>query len=232
MGAPSPTRRHSQGPPSDLRPTVLGLSLLGALAVSVGILEAAGSSAPASTMRLAKTEVVRVRPVDGQGHLSPGYTVTETVEGANCPLPSVKVDGQTSSCEAGSAIYDPCWVEAGDPTRPSVLCMPNPWDHEVQRLLTTGDIVTDAPAPDWPPWAFQLADGQQCRVSTGAHGSVESSDDDADVVDYICGEQETRWVGLLRGINHNHRVWTARAARYDNGRWQRIKPQPIARAWF
>src|SRR5437870_940758 len=80
--------------------------------------------------------------------------------------------------------------------------------------------------------AVQLADGQQCRVSTGAHGSVESSRDEADVVDYVCGEQETRWVGLLRGINHTHPIWSVRAARYDNGRWQRIKPQPIARAWF
>jgi hypothetical protein len=38
--------------------------------------------------------------------------------------------------------------------------------------------------------------------------------------------------GLLRGIDDTHPVWTVRAARYDNDRWERVDPQRIVTAWF
>ena len=178
--------------------------------------------------------MIHVSPVDNQGHLRRGFTVTETVHGADCWLGSAKVIG-AARCSAGDYIYDPCWAEAGDPSRRSVLCLISPWDHSVERLLTETEIVTDPPVPDEPgapPWAVELADGQRCQIHTGAHASLNpSGGDDADVVDYYCDDQILD-LSLLRGIDTAAPVWTARAARYVEGHYVRVEPQRIATAWF
>src|SRR2546423_87092 len=168
---------------------------VGALFVATAVLSAAaprdsrpgGARRPglgsATGTRLIRTTVIHVSPVDNQGHLRRGFTVTETVHGADCWLGSAKVIG-AARCSAGDYIYDPCWAEAGDPSRRSVLCLISPWDHSVERLLTETEIVTDPPVPDEPgapPWAVELADGQRCQIHTGAHASLNpSGGDDAD----------------------------------------------------
>jgi hypothetical protein len=192
---------------------------------------ALNSTTSTSTTQLMKTAVVHVRPVDDQGRLRDDFTVIETVDGAKCPLSSVKVGELANSCEAGEFIYDPCWTETDGPDGPSVICMSEPWNHNVNRLLT-GRTIAPAPAtPGGSPWGVELADGQRCRVATGAHDSLNpSGGDDADVVDHYCGEG--LGLALLRGIDKTHPVWTARAARYVNDHYERVEPQAIATAWF
>jgi hypothetical protein len=108
--------------------------------------------------------------------------------------------------------------------------MSQPWRREITRLHGETDPVPATPDVD-APWGVELADGQRCRVSTGAHASVNpSSDNDADVVDYYCGEE--LGLALLGGINTTRPVWTARAVRYVTDRYQHVDPQPIATAWF
>lgn len=180
-----------------------------------------------------QTAVVHVRPVDDQGRLRGDFTVTDTVDGAECDIGSVKVAELAHRCFAGSGIYDPCWTETDGPSGPSVLCMGQPWSNEVWRLLTGTDIAPDPPAPGFDaPWGVELADGRRCRYATGAHSSLNpAGDDDADVVDYHCDDSGPG-LSLLRGISRTQPVWTARAARYVNGHYELVDPQAIAMAWF
>jgi hypothetical protein len=179
-----------------------------------------------------KTTVVRVRPVDDEGRLSRDFTVTETMKSEWCPDSSVKVGAPAHRCNAGNLGYDPCWTEVEGPAGPSVLCMLDPWSHEVHRLLTEMEVVPESGQPGADdPWGIELADGQRCRVATGAHDSLNpSGGDDADVVDYYCGEEFG--LVLLRGINRTQPVWTARAARHVDDHYERLESQPIATAWF
>jgi hypothetical protein len=211
----------------------VGLAVIGVLAAMVGVIRSSATpSRPRVGGPLTKTAVIHVSPVDGQGRLHPGLKVTGTVEGAACWIGSVKVSGPAASCSAGHSIYDPCWAEADGPSGRSVVCLIWPWDNTVERLLTKTEIVTDPPVPDMPPWAVELADGQRCRVHTGAHSSLNpSGDDEADVVDYYCDNKRVR-LSLLRGIDTSTPVWTARAARYVSDHYERVPPQRIATAWF
>jgi hypothetical protein len=113
--------------------------------------------------------------------------------------------------------------------------MGEPWTETVERLLTETNNRLEPPTSDvdGSPWSVELVDGQRCRIATGAHASLNpSGGDDADVVDYYCGEAED--LVLLRGINKTHPAWTARAARYFavNHRYKRLDSKAIATAWF
>jgi hypothetical protein len=232
MDTPPGPGPPAERPRRDFRPTVVGMVLLGVLAVSVGALRAVSSTTSASTTRRTATVVVRVRPVDDQGRLNRDFTVSETVDSEWCPSGSVKVGAPAHRCNAGHALYDPCWTEVDGPSGPSVLCMLEPWSHEVHRLLAKTQVAPEPPPLGVDsPWGVELADGHRCRVSTGAHDSLNpSGGDDADVVDYSCGED--LGLVLLRGINKTRPVWTARAARYVSDHYHRVEPQSIATAWF
>ena len=222
------------------RPLLVGLTLISLLAVVVGVLRSGSDGGKSPGLRSpaipsGKTVVLHVRPVDDQGHLLPGFSVTDTVHGADCWDGSEEVAG-AGRCGAGNYIYDPCWAEADGPSGPSVVCLLWPWDHAVDRLLIGSELSTDPREPTGPdasPWAVELADGQRCRIYTGAHSSLNpASEDDTDVLDYYCDEAED--LVLLRGLDESHLVWTARAARRDavNDHYARVQPQSIARAWF
>ena len=179
--------------------------------------------------KLTKTAIIHVRPVDDQGRLRADFLVTQTVHDAKCPLSSEKVGELANACNAGEFIYDPCWTERDGPSGPSVICMTDPWTHNVERLLTATTIAPAAETAGGSPWGIELADGQRCRVSTGAHASINPSGGrDADVVDYYAG------LGLaLRGIDKSHAVWTATAVRYiDKDHYERVDPMAIATVWF
>lgn len=221
------------------------MALIGVLAIMVGVLRVAersdstgpGVAGPnpnglSLTGPQGATTVIHVRPVDDQGRLRNGFTVTDTVQDAKCYAGgSVKVAG-AQTCVAGDYIYDPCWTETDAPSGPSVVCMSEPWTQTVERLLTETNTAMGPPAldSDGSPWSVELVHGQRCRIAT-AHDSLNpSSGDDADVVDYYCGEE--LGLVLLRGIDTAHPVWTARAARYVSDHYDRIEPQSIATAWF
>src|SRR5581483_6495292 len=88
-----------------------------------------------------------------------------------------------------------------------VVCMGEPWTEKAERLLTetNNSLEPSASDVDGSPWSVELVDGQRCRIATGAHASLNpSGGDDADVVDYYCGEAED--LVLLRGIDETHPV--------------------------
>ena len=117
-------------PGRESRPRLLGLALIGVLAIMVGGLRAAersdssrpGAGGPhglSGTDPHRETTVIHVRPVDDQGRLRTGFTVTDTVQDAKCYAGgSVKVAG-AQSCVAGEYIYDPCWTETDGPSGPT-----------------------------------------------------------------------------------------------------------------
>jgi hypothetical protein len=176
---------------------------------------------------LTKTAVVHIRPVDDQGHLRPDFNVRDTIQGGTCLGHSEKVAELAHRCEAASGLYDPCWAETGGPSDPSVLCLGQPWSHDVERLVTKSKIAPAPPTPGFDaPWGVELANGQRCRFATGAHDTVGE-----DVVDYYCDEPGPG-LALLRGIGRTDPVWTARAVRYANGRYEPADAELIATAWF
>jgi len=205
---------------------LLSLSLIAACSDKKPI-TSRGSSPTSTSTALTKTAVVHVRPVDDQGRLRSDFSVHATIEGATCAGNSVKVGELAHRCEAGTGLYDPCWTETDGPGGPSVLCMGQPWSREVERLMTKTKIAPAPPTPGFDvPWGVELANGKQCRFATGAHDSVGD-----DVVDYYCDDPGPG-LALLRSIRQTDPVWTARAVRYANGRYEPVDAQPIATAWF
>lgn len=216
----------------------MGLALIAVLAMMVAglrVAEQSDSIRPGVAGPQRGTTVVHVRPVDDRGRFRSGFTVADTVPEAKCYADSSAIVVAAERCVAGEYIYDPCWTETDGPAGPSVACMIEPWTQTVERLLTETKSAPDPLAldSDGSPWSVELVDGQRCRVASGAHDSLNpSSGDDADVVDYYCGEADD--LVLLRGIDKTHPVWTARAARHipPNDRYERLGRKAIATAWY
>jgi hypothetical protein len=160
---------------------------------------------------------------DQDGRLAAGFKVIETIEGASCPGESDKVAG-TEKCTTSDLIHDPCWTETATPA--SVVCMIEPWSHDVERLLVAeGQSITFSEPYEFP-WGIELASGLRCLVATGAHSNVGD-----EVIDYYCGEDQE--IVLLRDtINRSAPMWTVGAAARSGGSYARTTDQQIATAWF
>lgn len=202
------------------------------------------SSAALNTPAVA-TVIVHVRPVDANGCLIDSFRVKRTASNAYCGYsekfgPSSEKLRSALRCSTArpNVLWDPCWPEVGA-SRQSVVCMSSPWTEEVSRLFMASgeELPTSLSALDFGfPWGIELADGQRCRVLTGAHSSISAeglAGPDADVIDYSCDDPD---IVLLRGIDKSAPIWQVNAAQYVDGDYlgpaERLGPQPIVTAWY
>ena len=120
--------------------------------------------ANASTIRPSLSAVA----VDADGQPANGYreapagTVAE-LGGCDGPSPSV-VSKNIYSCCPSAAGADICWPSP--PT--SMLCMNNPWEKEVRRLVYEHTASADGAAPATPePFALTLDNRTHCQYFIG-----------------------------------------------------------------
>jgi hypothetical protein len=95
-------------------------------------------------------------------------------ESSSCLVGSVADAGRPDGwrCVAGNAILDPCFASpfalSGDTDMP--VCAESRFTNEVVRLTLTEPLPAEAnpPDPTLPPWALELANGEQCTLRGGA----------------------------------------------------------------
>lgn len=186
---------------------------------------AAALRADAAALPKPATTRVEAGPVTSTGAVRPGLTVKATLGGATCTAASEAV-GAGYRCFADHGVYDPCWAETTNPSRPSVLCLLAPWARKVTRLLSAQPLEPLPPGDpgfDAFPWGLTLADGNQCVLAQGAHDQFNGR-----VVDYTCD----RRVYVLRGLDRRQALWRAQTARNTGTGYSRGPTVTITRAWY
>src|SRR3954470_21002723 len=117
------------------------------------------------------TSVVRVGPVNPDGTLRAGYSVTHSYGGAQCQRGSA-MTGSAYRCftPQSSGVYDPCWVTQ---TNAEVVCLGRPWKHGVVQLSVTGGYAaTDSLRQSGTPWGVRLTDGNHCLFQPAHVNSI------------------------------------------------------------
>lgn len=134
-------------------------------ALVVSLLAAPGASA--AQRRSAATVQVNVRPLDGSGHVRPGYEIAATLTGANCWTGSDVVPG-AYRCILGHIILDPCWPRfdaRGD--YHGSFCLRTPWRHS--GIIIRGRHTPQRHERGRGVWAVHTTDGYGCVASPGAN---------------------------------------------------------------
>jgi hypothetical protein len=178
-----------------------------------------GAGAPAGAT---PTAIVMVSPLGADGRPRPGLRITEALAGGQCTAGGSSLVRGAARCFAGDDVLDPCWA---DPAQGSGgVCLSDPFAPDEAVRLSAATGLTGRPgAPDLDrPWGLQLATGERCVQSTGAHSVVGDA-----IVDYRCGES----LVLLRGIDRTGAVWTVRTATCCTAP-RPGAPAAIATAWY
>jgi serine/threonine protein kinase, bacterial len=159
----------------------------------------------------AGTEIITAVAVDASGQPTNGYReapVGSVADLSECSTPSPSaVSKNIYSCYPTAAGADVCWPSP--PT--SMLCMNNPWDKEVSRLVyDTRLLPTVQPATTPEPFALTLDNGTHCRFFVGGARRARS---DGYIPVYACGADFTASVlgdaGSQRDpINRSKPLWT------------------------
>jgi|SRR5580658_840464 hypothetical protein len=159
------------------------------------------SSTTAGTTHQTATKVVSLAPVDAQGNLVEGLTLSGTESGSACGAGSEAVAATVYRCFSTRYVYDPCWAASG--TTPSVYCMNFPWSTSVVRVeLPSLGAPVSVPADPGHPWGVELTDGQRCIAAQGAKLVVGKQ-----VAMYECGFTATS-VLLLGSPDRSTPLWT------------------------
>jgi pimeloyl-ACP methyl ester carboxylesterase len=156
----------------------------------------------------APTRIVDLAPVEANGLPEPGDAITDR-GAAQCEAGSDSA-GQAYRCFAGNGIYDPCWLDNGDPAQSTVLCQEEPWSTQTIRLTVPAGGLPSFLGPAQRidlgfPWGVQLSDGERCIAEQGSHGTFEGK-----VVDYACGTSYDHV--LLRPLTRAAPQWTYQSA--------------------
>lgn len=134
----------------------------------------AQEATPASGPALGRTNVRYALPYTANG-LNPALNVPGRDTGT-CDIPSAASAGRPDAwrCISTGAL-DPCYENPFDAVEPPIdlACMVSPWSRDVVLFTTTAPLprqkeVEMANAPPPPPWALELATGEQCEILTGA----------------------------------------------------------------
>jgi hypothetical protein len=220
---PAPTRR---------RHGIAGRVLI--VAAFAGVLaaatvDAAPASATTHTKPVPVITVDRISPVDADGALATGYTVTHRYGDATCSRPSFET-GTAYRCttpQSSSVVSDPCWVSS---TPTTVFCQPYPWSRHVVRLTVTGGYDDSSGFhAQHRPWGLRIQHkGGRCLYNPGSVVEIHGR-----TAGYSC----ERRILLAGSIKRSHQHWKIRAYRetehnensysYKWLGWQRIRT-----AWF
>ena len=185
-----------------------------------------GSTVTPTTSASPVTSVVYVAPVGSHEEPIPGLPVSQTLDGS-CVSGSDSVQGPVYRCFSGNYVYDPCWAVATAkiPTA-TVLCMADPWQASVVKIVTQGlPGVSAASGTDLDfPWAVQLTTGQRCLAVQGAHDDYKGK-----AIDFGCQDSGLE---LLRGVDRSRALWSFQSVQ-QNG--SVLTPGPavyVSIAWF
>jgi serine/threonine protein kinase len=218
---PAPPRTLSSQPPAAASSTALPTSTAAPPPPPVA---ASTSAEPAGT------EVITAVAVDASGQPANGYREApgSVAELAGCDQPSPSaVSRNIYSCYPTAAGADICW-----PSPPkSMLCMNNPWDKEVRRLVYDTRLLGTVQPPTTPePFALTLDNGTHCRFFTGGARRARS---DGYVPVYACGADSTAAVLGEAGsqsdpINRSKPLWTVT---FEQPGFQ-TQVRSVTTAWF
>jgi hypothetical protein len=146
-----------------------------------------------------RTDVEYIAPVNADG-LRQGFNVVQTLDG-DCYGGSEAAQTAGYRCFAGDRVIDPCWPDLAT-GRDTVVCLTEPWSRDVIRIETAGLPAPEDPAPtdlDFP-WGVELATGERCLISQGAHSTFNDKP-----IDYWCEGSD---LVLLRMPDRSRALWT------------------------
>lgn len=193
------------------RPLVAVSVFLAALSPSARLVIFSGAiEARAASTR---TEIIaNVTPFTHTGALRAGTRVVHKWRGM-CEPGSDVLSSDVYRCFSHNLILDPCWRDFRA-SRPSVICLEQPWADSVVRLQLKSAPPATSGRPNLKaePWGIRLGSGARCLAVQGAHDSYVPKHGKPVVIDYSCGSRGK--LLLLRGIDRKHSVWTIRAVRY------------------
>jgi hypothetical protein len=142
---------------------ITGLAVLAVPPTYAGSSEpSAGSSAPATTIRV-------VRPVTAAGTPAPGWTIHRERGRAFCDGAAASaVSAGIVSCSPSAAYLPACW-RSGHHT---VRCLRDPLQHALVRMRYSGTLPP-ATKPATPmPLTMRLFDGHACQLRIGGAGAA------------------------------------------------------------
>jgi hypothetical protein len=195
---------------------------IGTLLLTVSAVPAASAGSTLKRVETPATVTVNVRPVDGTGHLKPGYEVAARFLRAWCWTGSDLIPG-AYRCSLGSAILDPCWPRIGaDGSYHGSYCLHTPWGH-------AGVVLRGRHAPldhrtGRSLWGVHTSDGYGCVASPGANARFHGQ-----FLFWRCDDGR-RW--LLVTIDRSAAQWHATEVVTSGGRIHDAHRVGITKAWF
>lgn len=167
-----------------------------------------------------KTIVKIWTPLTLSGKPAPGLKISKVVSGS-CWEGSLSInDPNAWRCTSQNTIYDPCWVNE---TGTIAYYAPYPWSHTAIKIQLTKPLPYSLSNTGKPMtgWALQLANGQNCVVSTGGGLPIYFGVH----LDYSCTQG---WAGQLR-----HKGSTMYVQYYGGkqGGTASLKTEPVLVAW-
>ncbi|WP_406817870.1 hypothetical protein [Mycobacterium sp. M23085] len=179
------------------------------------------------------TRVITVMAVGPGGQPINGYQVASgpddvgQVSDCSQPSPSAVADN-VYSCAPSAAGAGTCW-----PSTPgSLLCVDNPWDMRMHRVMFDGQLPPVHPPANPDPFALTLDDGTRCLLRNGGAWGGRA---DGYVGVYGCGGSGSNlavlWLpsqGVGSCIDRSSPVWTVKVGRL--GAPDAVLPPPETRA--
>lgn len=185
------------------------------------------------------TEVITVMAVGPGGEAINGYKVASgpghVGQASDCskPSPSAVADN-VYYCSPSAAGAGTCW-----PSTPgSLLCVDNPWDLQMHRVMFNGQLRSVHATADPDPFALALDDGTRCLLRNGGAWGGRA---DGYVGVYGCGGAGSNlavlWLpsqGAGTCIDRSSPVWTVKVG--PLGAPNAVVPPPATRtvtaAWL
>lgn len=206
--------------------------------VSLTALMATSTAGPAGADPPA-TQVITVMAVGPGGEAINGYKVASgpgnVGQASDCsePSPSTVADN-VYYCSPSAAGAGTCW-----PSTPgSLLCVDNPWDMQIHRVMFDGQLPPVHPTATPDPFALTLDDGTRCLLRNGGAWGGRA---DGYTGVYGCGgagsDLAVLWLpsqGAGSCIDRSSSAWTVKVGRL--GAPDAVLPPPATRtateAWF
>lgn len=179
------------------------------------------------------TQVIAVMAVGPAGEAINGYHVLSgpdnVGQASDCsePSPSAVADN-VYYCSPSAAGAGTCW-----PSTPgSLLCVDNPWDRQLHRVMFNGQLPPVRATANPDPFALTLDDGTRCLLRNGGAWGGRA---DGYVGVYGCGgpgsDLAVLWLpsqGAGSCIDRSSAAWTVKVGRL--GAPDAVLPPPATRA--
>lgn len=177
-----------------------------------------------ASMKVQKTKVKRVSPLNHKGKVRKGLQVRPETAGGGCTGGSHAIGAAFRCVDSGEhALYDPCWY-SHDETM--MFCWGAPWDRKVTRFFPYIESDLDnTPINRSHPWGVRLISGERCILVLGSTSAV-----DGVAVRWSCSKH----LALLDDLNRSGSLWSLSAVTYDASTftYTHAGTREVAIAWF